>query len=74
MLRVWQVLERVLGGVGELPATARAQRLEALLAGGVGYLEENFVAYMQSVVHTHRMQVRVRMCGGLEGWGPRLHL
>lgn len=33
MLRVWQVLSKVLAGVGGLPAAARTQRTEALLAG-----------------------------------------
>ncbi|GAB4816873.1 hypothetical protein N2152v2_003919 [Parachlorella kessleri] len=56
--RVWQVLQHVLGsgGVLSLPAVAKAQRTEALLAGAVKYLEESYVAYMQNVVQTHRMQ------------------
>lgn len=64
MARVWAVLGRALAGVAGLPASAKAQRTEALLAGGVRYLEENFVAYMQSVVQAHRMQVRA---GGRAG-------
>lgn len=67
MQRVWAVLERVLGGVAGLPPAAKAQRVEALLAGGVRYLEENYAAYMQTVVQTHRMQVRcaVLRCAAL---------
>jgi hypothetical protein len=57
MLRVWQVLSKVLAGVGGLPAAARAQRTEALLAGARRYLEDNFVAYMQKVIQAHRTQV-----------------
>ena len=45
------------GGILSLPAVAKAQRTEALLAGAVKYLEESYVAYMQNVVQTHRMQV-----------------
>ena len=60
MARVWQVLARLLGGLGGLPAGARAQRSEALVAGARKYLEDNFVAYMQKVVAAHRTQV---------GWG-----
>lgn len=56
MARVWQVLSRLLGGVGGLPAAARTQRTEALLAGARRYLEDNFTAYMQKVVATHRTQ------------------
>lgn len=33
MLRVWQVLTKVLAGVAGLPGAARTQRTEALLAG-----------------------------------------
>lgn len=33
MLRVWQVLTKVLAGVGGLPGAARTQRTEALLVG-----------------------------------------
>ncbi|PSC75508.1 nuclear pore complex NUP93A-like [Micractinium conductrix] len=56
MARVWQVLARLLGGLGGLPAGARAQRSEALVAGARKYLEDNFVAYMQKVVAAHRTQ------------------
>lgn len=65
MLRVWQVLSRLLGGVAGLPAAARTQRTEALLAGARSYLEDNFTAHMQKVVATHRTQVRARGAG----WG-----
>lgn len=54
MLRLWQVLQRQLDGVYSLPASARSQREGLLISGGRKYLEENFVAYMQQVVHTHR--------------------
>lgn len=57
MLRVWQVLQRQLEGVYNLPgqgAPARAQREAALITGGRHYLEENFIAFMQNVVATHR--------------------
>ncbi|KAL4437959.1 hypothetical protein ABPG77_004180 [Micractinium sp. CCAP 211/92] len=56
MLRVWQVLSRLLGGVAGLPAAARTQRTEALLVGARSYLEDNFTAHMQKVVATHRTQ------------------
>ena len=75
MLRVWQVLARVVGGVEGLPAAARAQRGEVLLAGARRYLEDNCVAYMQKVVAAHRAQVgctggglRRGRGGGVGGW------
>lgn len=66
MARVWQVLAALLGGLGGLPAAARAQRTEALLGGARRYLEANYVAYLQKVVAAHRTQVRgvwVGLCG-----------
>jgi nuclear pore complex protein Nup93 len=54
MLRVWQVLQRQLEGVYGLSSSARLQREAALIAGGRRYLEDNFVAFMQQVVATHR--------------------
>lgn len=54
MLRLWQVLQRQLDGVYSLPASARSQREALLVSGARKYLEENFVAYMQQVVQTHR--------------------
>jgi len=54
MLRLWQVLQRQLDGVYSLSASARSQRESLLISGARKYLEENFVAYMQQVVHTHR--------------------
>ena len=56
MLRVWQVIERVLSAAPGLPKAAVAQREEALLAGAKGYLQDNYHAYMQSVVASHRTQ------------------
>lgn len=56
MLRVWQVLQHNLKGVGSLPHAAIIPRREIMVAGGRGYLQENFVAYMQGVVATHRTQ------------------
>lgn len=57
MLRVWQVLQRqIQSSVYDLPASARTQRTSILLSGARGYLEDNFVAYMQNVVNTHRAQ------------------
>ncbi len=64
MLRVWQVLARVLAGTAGLPPSARSQRIEALLEGARKYLEDNFVAYMQKVVQTHRTQVGKGWAGG----------
>ena len=54
MIRLWQVLQCQLEGVYSLPASARSQRETLLISGARKYLEENFVAYMQQVVHTHR--------------------
>lgn len=54
MLRVWQVAQRQLQGIYSLPASAKTQREGLLIAGSRSYLEENFVAYMQTVVQTHR--------------------
>lgn len=54
VLRLWQVLQRQLDGVYSLPASARSQREALLISGARKYLEENFVAYMQQVVVTHR--------------------
>lgn len=68
MARVWQVLAAVLGGVGGLPAAARAQRGEALLAGARSYLEANCVAYMQKVVAAHRTQVGGMGCTTPHQW------
>ncbi|KAL4859943.1 Nuclear pore complex protein NUP93A [Chlorella vulgaris] len=64
MLRVWQVLGRVLGGAAGLAPAARTQRSEALLAGARGYLEDNYVSYMQKVVAAHRAQASL---GGAPG-------
>ena len=54
LLRLWQVLQRQLEGVYALPPSARSQREVLLVAGARKYLEENFVAYTQQVVQTHR--------------------
>ena len=54
VLRLWQVLQRQLDGIYSLPASARSQRESLLISGARKYLEENFVAYMQQVVQTHR--------------------
>jgi nuclear pore complex protein Nup93 len=56
MLRVWQVLQHILERVGSLPHAAIVPRRETMVAGARGYLQENFVAYMQGVVATHRTQ------------------
>jgi nuclear pore complex protein Nup93 len=56
MLRVWQVLQHIFKRLGSLPHAAIIPRRETMVAGARGYLQENFVAYMQGVVATHRTQ------------------
>lgn len=57
ILRVWQVLKSQLQSqLYDLPPSAQTQRSLLLLNGSRSYLEDNFVAYMQNVVNTHRAQ------------------
>lgn len=58
--RVWQALQRQLvneeGSVYSFPPTALSQRESFLVSGSKKFLQENYVSYMQTVVHAHRTQ------------------
>jgi hypothetical protein len=58
MLRVWEVLQRLLAGAKGLPPSARGPSEESLLSGARRYLEDNYTAYLNGVVQAHRTQVR----------------
>ena len=79
MQRCWQLLAAVAADALAMPASQHGARKAALLQGSLQYLQRGHAAYMQTIIQSHRSEVRpcsavtasLQHCGWLTGQGQR---
>ncbi len=59
MQRCWQLLAAVAADALDMPASQHGARKAALLQGSVQYLQRGHAAYMQTIIQSHRSEVRL---------------
>jgi len=62
LVRIWYIVQQISSKLSDIPLSAASQRQVLMIQGSKRYLEENFVAHMESVVQAHRT---VAALGGL---------
>ena len=67
MQRCWQLLAAVAAGALDMPASQHGARKAALLQGSIQYLQRGHAAYMQTIIQSHRSEVRLCSCSNCFG-------